>query len=578
MRKKVLLVSLLMSLSLASCVAAPVPNVDSSQTSSTPGESTPTDPTTPAPNPDDIGPNQPTPNNILHTDLSTDSTLSLVAGAANGTTTVLARSSVDYNSRYQKVIFTDANGYQRHSFIQNTNGKVANVYLDARNYTEVQVTPTDANWADLGWISSIGISEFRNADGGSVYTYGGGSHEAVLKSLTRIDDLSVLFASGNPTITLTVSGDLISSVKAVAAPDANGNRYELDITIQSVARNITLPVLDQNSSDASVAMPNFVDDNKASYRVITQNTLNPNVTSRTTFNKEIVYTEVETKVGNNSTWRYYGYFNTPVYGWTGFDTFDGQIDFTTLPNRNISSFEKVGIEGGLNFGMASYFFKWEDGVAKNKLVPTSYLQNASDFIPYKLSDKSAIREYTIAMGVGTDGRISNISYDIVGSDGTVGKETMLITYAGGVDANSRFNPPTTTLNLIRNASSNEQFTWRSESDITSGSTVWQELASAFTDAVAADIPYRYVESLSGKWTVTKDSSTNILTLTAPNPDSSVGYSPNTWVNEYRDLLLANGYSRSRAEGDTTYYTRANFNVEIGIKSSTFTLYLANTIR
>lgn len=576
MRKKVLLVSLLMSLSLASCVAAPVPNVDSSQTSSTPGESTPTDPTTPAPNPDDFGTNQPTPNNILHTDLSTDSTLSLVAGAANGTTTVLARSSVDYNSRYQKVVFTDANGFQESSFIQNTNGKVSNVYLDARNYTEVQVSNTDANWADLGWISSIGISEFRNADGGSVYTYGGGSHEAVLKSLTRIDDLSVLFASGNPTITLTVSGGLITSLKAEAAPDANGNRYVLDITIQSVARSIALPVLEQTSTDPSFAMPYLVDDTKSSYRVITTNTLNPNVISRTTFNQEIVYTEVETKVGNNSTWRYYGYYNNPVYGWTGFDTFDNQIDFTSLPNKNISAFVKIGIEG-VQFGDAQWFFKWENAVTKNKLVPIPYLQNASDFIPFKLSDNSAIRDYTIAMGVGTDGRISNISYDIVGSDGTVGKETLAINYAG-IDANSRFNPPDQTLRTIRSASSNEQFTWRSESDITPGSTVWQEIASVFTDAVAADIPYRYVESLSGKWTATKDQATNTLTLTAPRPASNVGFTENDWVNEYRDLIISRGYARSRSEGDVVYYTKADTNVEIGIKNASFTIYFVNTNR
>lgn len=577
MRKKVLLVSLLLSLSLASCVAAPVPNVDSSQTSSTPGESTPTDPTTPAPNPDDIGPNQPTANNILHTDLSVDSTLSLRSASNNNAVINSRSSSVDYTSTYQKTVLTDVGGFQDYSYIQNTNGKVHNVYIDARDYNKTIVQPTDQNWADLGWISEIGISDFRNSDGGNTYTYGGGRAQDVLNSLTRMD-LTDLFASGAPTLTLTVANGLVSNLTALTTPDASGNYYRLDVNILPAARPASLPTIPPGDDGASV-LQNLVDDNRASYQVITNNTLNPNVIKRTTFNKEIVITETETTVGTNKSSVYNGFFLNPLYGWAEFASVNGNIEFITLPTQNIQSFEKLGIESTLNYGNFGSFFKWSDSSAQNTLVPIPYLENASDFIPFKLSEKSAIREYTIKMGVGTvgatQGKVTNINYDIVGEDGRVGKETLRFTYAPGVDANNRYNPAN--LNEIRKLSSTTQYTWKAEVDTTPSSQVWATLVSTFTQETVAQIPYLYAQPLTGKWTATTDASTGLVTVTAPDA-TSAGYPAHDWVNEYNQLLASDGYTVYSQNGDTNTYRKAGFNVEIGVKANTYQLTFKHTIQ
>lgn len=567
MKKKIIYLSLLMLLSLTSCVVG----LPSTSTPSTPNTDIPSTPIPPDPNPvppstdsPTLPPNQLSSdiNNILNTTLSTDSILSLVA--SNGATSNTRRSSVDYSSTFLNTVLTDNNNFKKSTYVENSGGKVSNVLMDARDYRvdSPTTTPTDQNWADLGWISqSFVSSDFRN-ESGNVYTYYGTSQRAILDSLTRMD-LTDLFVNGNPTLTLTVSNNKIQSLKAESPLDASGNKYVLDINVLDTARSVSRPKPSQ-ATDASTSLP-FIFDFSTPHKVITTNNIpgeNGSVTA--IVNSEIVYVERKTNASGEP--ERSGFFATPGLGWSEFQksATSTSYNFVSGPyeSNSISKGELFGLDAGLNLGDASYFFQW-DSSSRTTLVPIPYLVNAIDFIPFTLSNKEQIRDHTIRIYVGND-RVNVIDYDVVSSDGGIYKEKMVFTTANST-------VPQTEMDAIRTLSSRTQFSWQHESRFNTSSTVWNELVSFLGQQQSSGIPYLYAKPLSGKWVSTRATDHIKVSIDLSNVPISEGYPPNTWVNQYVELIKSNGFLSNRTNGGITFYRKSGFDIEIGVRSGLYEL-------
>lgn len=584
MKKKIFYLSLLMLFSLSSCVVA-LSSTSTPSTPSTPNTDIPSTPIPPDPNPVPPSTDSPTLppnelssdiNNILETRLSIDSTLRLVS--STGLPRSTRSSNVDYSASYLKTVFTDAKGSKKYSYVENTSGKVSNVYIDARDFNKVSRTTTDQNWEDQGWISqSFVSSDFRN-ESGNVYTYYGTSQRAILDSLTRMD-LTDLFANGDPTLTLTVLSGKVQSLAAESNPDANNDKYVLNVTILDAPRTASLP--DYNKTPDAGSVLNSISNYAASYSVVTTNNLsNETRTLRTTVNSNIIYAETETKNGTISSYERHGYFKTPQYGWSEYNVTEASnntfvTEFTSNPVLTIPPMQLLGLEAGLNYGNSSYFFQWADSASQNTLIPSPYLENASDFIPFKLSSKEQILDYTIKMHVSND-KITSISYDVQSSDGTIGQETLLFSYGSPGQIKTVEKE---IMDSIENQSSNTQFTWRLEKDMNpnSSTNAWDTLVGFLGEQNVLGIPYRYASPISGKWTATVANNNSHVTVTAPVPPASAGYSEGEWVNQYNRLLAQNNFARYGAEGDVTYNRKNGFDVEIGVRSSHFELVFRKII-